>query len=487
MDKGYAYDSVKAMNKVALACHTVIVAVLELAYILEVVKGSRTIGYYLVFSLVALAPLSAEYLLYIRNRSDPKLKYWIGVAYSVFYLFVVFTTVSMLAFTYIIPIYLVLVLYADVKLCAGVSGAGLAINVLYLIWQGTSGGHLAGDSADYEIRVAALLLVAIFLCIATKTLAKINHELSELFQGAERVMRISGQMSGGILDAAGQMRELGNAVSETRNAMLEVSTGTNETAKSIQNQLGETEEIQSYIEDMADVMEATARSMSEARESVDLGRENLTGLMKQMEQSGDACRQVVEDMRALEAHSVNMLSIIDLITDVAMQTNILAINASIEAAHAGAAGNAFAVVATQISSLANQTQSAAVSVADVIQNMSGKLKVAAGAVEELMESSKKQNESAAQAADSFEKIAVGTEQVDAQSSRLEQAVKRLTDANALIVRSIQTISAIMQEVSARSQDTFVVSENNTKIVSQVVRLMEALSNQAQQLKQSLQY
>lgn len=486
------FDGARAMNKMAVACHTVIVAVLEIAYLIEVIKGSRTIGYYVVFSMIAILPVILEFILYNREPADTRLKYVISVTYSVFYLFVVFTTVNMIAFTYIIPLCLVIILYSDVKLCAWVSGAGVATNIVFLVWQGMSGGIKAEDMATYEIRMALLILVSVFLCLSTKTLEKINaSKLAELDREKDnvsdlldKVMRISGEMSGGILDVAGQMRELGNAVSETRNAMQEVSSGTNETAESIQNQLGQTEEIQNHIGQMADVMETITQRMSETKDSVRQGRENLQMLTKQMEHSEKAGTNAVEEMKELAEYTSNMQTIIDMITSVASQTSLLALNASIEAARAGEAGKGFAVVATEISNLANQTQSATVDITDVIRSVSDKLKTAAGTVEELMESNRKQNESAVQAADSFERIASDTDQVDEQSRRLDSSVKQLAEANRVIVESIQTISAIMQEVSAHSQETFRVSENNTQIVSEVDRLVEGLSEQAKQLNQS---
>lgn len=492
MENSVVFNGAKAMNRMAIACHTVIVAVLELAYLVEVLKGSRTIGYYVVFSLVAILPVALEFFMYSRQPEDMRLKYVIGVTYSLFYVFVVFTTVSMVAFTYIIPLYMVLVLYSDVKLCAWVSGFGLVSNLVFLGWQGAVGALAGADMASYEIRVALLLLVAIFLCLSTKTLAKINTaKLAELDQEKDnvtdlldKVMRISGQMSDGILDVAGQMRELGSAVSETRNAMQEVSSGTNETAQSIQNQLGKTEEIQEHIGQMADVMETITQRMAETKDSVLLGRENLRTLTRQMAHSEKAGTNAVEEMKELAEHTANMQTIIDMITSVASQTSLLALNASIEAARAGEAGRGFAVVATEISNLANQTQSATVDITEVIRSVSDKLRTAAGTVEELMESNRRQSESAVQAADSFEKIASDTDQVDEQSRRLDSSVKQLTEANQVIVESIQTISAIMQEVSAHSQETFRVSENNTKIVTEVDRLVEGLSDQAKQLNQS---
>ena len=321
MNNEQTFDGAKAMNKVAIICHTVIVTVLELTYLLEVVKGSRTWGYYLIFSLFALVPLAAEFVFYQKDPSDGRLKYLIGGGYTLFYVFVVVTTNNLIAFTYIIPILTVIILYSDVKLCALVSGAGVAINILFVGYQAISGNIKPEDTATYEIRVFLLILISIFLGLATSTLEKINQaKLAELDKEKDnvselldRVMVVSGQMSNGILDMADQMRQLGEAVSETRNAMQEVSSGTNETAESMQNQLGKTEEIQNHIVQMGDVMAAIGQSMTEAKSSVSLGRENLSELRRQMESTERAGRQVVEDMKELETYTSNMQTIIDMI------------------------------------------------------------------------------------------------------------------------------------------------------------------------------
>ena len=479
----------RATNIMALACHIVLAVILELAYLLEVTKGARSISYYIVFSLLALGPVVIEWIVFKRQEDNPRLKYFIGVCYSIFYIFVVFTTVSVIAFTFIIPIYMVLILYSDIKLCIGVSGTGFLVNVIFLVYQAMNGNLNKADMATYEIRVMLLLIMAIFICLASKTLELVNQsKLRELDKEKENVshllnnvMAISGQMSEGIVEVTDHMKNLGSAVSETRDAMQEVSAGTDETAESIQNQLGKTEEIQNHIGQMTKLVENIAGSMGQAKANVSSGKDNIDILMAQMKTSERVGKEAVEDMKALEEYTANMQTIIDLITSVASQTSLLALNASIEAARAGEAGRGFEVVATEISVLANQTQQATVNITEVIQNVSSKLNIAVGAVGQLMDSSRKQGESAMQAAASFEKIADSTSQVDEQRNMLEDAVAQLAEANGGFVESIQTISAIMEEVSAHSHETYSVSEKNTDIVQKVGTLVEELNEQAQQL------
>lgn len=479
----------RATNIMAISCHIVLALILELAYLLEVMKGARTISYYIIFSVLALGPVIVEWIAFKRQEDNPRLKYYIGIGYSIFYIFVIFTTVSIIAFTFIIPIYMVLILYSDIKLCVGVSGTGFLVNVIFLVYQAMTGNLDKADMATYEIRVLLLLIMAIFICLASKTLELVNHsKLRELDNEKENVsgllnsvMEISGQMSTGIIEVTDYMRNLGSAVSETRDSMQEVSAGTDETAESIQNQLGKTEEIQNHIGQMAKVVETIADSMEQAKTNVNSGKDNIDMLMAQMKTSEKVGKEAVEDMKALEEYTANMQTIIDLITSVASQTSLLALNASIEAARAGEAGRGFEVVATEISVLANQTQEATVNITEVIQNVSSKLGIAVSAVGQLMDSSRKQSESAMQAAESFEKIADSTNRVDEQRSLLDDAVAQLAEANGSIVENIQTISAIMEEVSAHSHETYSVSEKNTDIVQKVKELVEELNEQAQHL------
>ena len=76
------FSEKKYVNRVALLGHTVIGAILFLAYALEFLKGSRTIGYFTLFSLICLIPIVVEHILYRRNPEDGKIQHIMGVCYG---------------------------------------------------------------------------------------------------------------------------------------------------------------------------------------------------------------------------------------------------------------------------------------------------------------------------------------------------------------------------------------------------------------------
>lgn len=479
----------REINKTAVFCHTVIAVALLASYALEVAKGARTIGYYVVFVIFAATPLVIEWILYKRNPADKKIQHILGIGYGIFYIFVIFTTNNVTAFTFAIPLYVVITLYSDLRYCILLSTGGFLANVIFTVYQAVTVGIAAEDMATYEIRVILMLLVAVFLCMATDVMSKINRmKMDELNKEKENishllnnVMGISGNMSEGIINMREHMQNLGQAVSETRDAMQEVSGGTNDTAEAIQKQLGQTEEIQKHIERVGTVSKNIADSMEQTKSDIADGKRSLDMLLAQVDSSESAGKEVVTDISALEEYMKNMQSIIELITNVASQTSLLALNASIEAARAGEAGRGFAVVATEISNLANQTQSATVNITDVIHNVSEKLAIAVNAVEQLMKNNATQNESAVTVADSFEKIAESTQNADEQGKMLEEVVSSLEVANAGIIEGIQTISAVMEEVTAHSNETYNISDKNMEIVTQVTDLVENLNGQAESL------
>lgn len=481
-------------NKVALGCFTFYNCVLLAFYLLEVVKKSRTIGYFAIFATLSLIPLVAAHLCYKSNKDSDKLKYIIAFGYPIFYIFTIFTTVSPVAFTYGILIMGVLLVYADVKLISIFGGIIFGSNVVHIIYLAITDGIPKEDLPSIEIRVAFVLIFVIYSVLITKTMVKNNEaKMSHIAMETERVsamleqiMEISGSMTGSIGLVYEKMERLEDSVSKTKESMEEVSNGTNDTAESVQTQLMKTEEIQDFIRKVEMASEHIGVNMDGANEELEQGKEKIDELIKQVAVSEDASSKVSTELDKLAEHTGSMQSIIELIDNITSQTSLLSLNASIEAARVGEAGKGFAVVASEISNLAEQTQNATVDITELINNISTELEELVAVVSYLMDNSKLQSIAATETASSFETIASMMTEIKGQTDEMAEFVTELASSNESIVDSIQTISAATEEVTAHSNVTLECSEENGSIVEEVgviVTELQTLANRLNKLEE----
>lgn len=477
-------------NKIAILCHGVVDSILILSYLVEVIKGSRTILYFAVFSLLAIVPVVIEIIMYRKNRDSRAIKTVLAWCYFTLYAFAIFTTKSMLTFTYIIPILLIITLYSEQKYCLKV-GIGVALlNFADAIYKGVTVGYAEDAIADLEIRLFLIVLVCLFTYLTTRVLNQINadkrKEIIEEKEKAENilqeVMHLTGELSNGIIQVDKHMNILDSSTDEMGTAMEEVNSGTLETAESVQNQLIRTEEIQRLIDNVRDVGIHITEGMESASTEVNKGLANMRELALQASKSKEANAIVVELTNELLEQAEKMNEIITLITSVANRTGMLALNASIEAARAGDAGRGFAVVATQVGDLSEQTKQAAVSITDMIQTVASELKQVTSAVAVLEESTQAQDVKSGELDLSLQLITEMTNGITEKTRGMEGLITDLAKANGDIVQNIQTISAVTEEVTAHSSETMNTCRENRNIVNEVSRITANLNESAQKLK-----
>lgn len=478
------------INRAAIACHAGIDMVLLAAYVAEWSKGSKTTGFILILLAFMIIPVGAELLCYWRNRESKWIHHIMGVCYSSMYMYIIFTSDSMLPFVYAIPMYIIITLYSDIPYCVSICVGGLLCNIADVAWHARTVGYSAAELTDVKIRLACMAIVGLYMVITSIVMKKINGEKLRRLAGQQentqklldQVLQTSDAMSAGIGEVADRMETLGNSVNQIHASMQEVSAGSNETAQSVQLQMQRTEEIQTHITRVKESADQIGLSMAEAYSEVKNGRENMDQLTAQVDQSMEANRRVLERMQELNSYTQQMNTIIETINSIAGQTGMLALNASIEAARAGEAGRGFAVVAEQISSLAAQTKSATVNITGLIGNIDRELLGVTEAVDVVTQSSSSNAESVRAVADSFVRITQGTQNVNSRTEEMKADVEELEASNASIVESIQTISAVTEEVSAHSGETYEACEKNSRLVEDVARYVEELSRDAQRLK-----
>lgn len=476
-------------NRTVYICYLVEVTVIFLAYFLEVVKGNRSLGYFIAVAATIIVP---TVIMFVALKQNAEWKYFhivYTVGFGVLYAYVLFTTNNQLTFTYAMPIMLALTMYNSIKLSLAVSIIATALNVGEVAYRGVTKGLTAADITTAEIQVLIIVFIGAYSIIANRMANVTSQEKMDIVNGEKdrtakllnRTMNLSGSITKGVFEVKGHMEELGDSVSKTVSAMEEVSAGSVETAESIQTQLVKTEEIQRYIENVENAAASIVENVNSTRNAIEHGNTNIGSLLEQVRASEQSGNQVAEELSNLNEYTKQMHSIVEMINNVAEQTSLLSLNASIEAARAGEAGRGFAVVASEISSLAGQTQEATENIESLIENIAERLEHVVQAINGLVAATQKQAHNAEDTAGSFNLIEDKASTIAYSSDELSGIVKMLAKANGEIVESVQNISAITEEVSAHASETFESSQNNIGVVKKVTGVVEMLSRKAEEL------
>ncbi len=474
-------------NQVTSFCYTLINFMLEIAYVIEFLKGTRSVSYLLTVVAFTLIPSIVVWVLYKKNKESKAIQHVMGICYSAFYLFIIFTTNSQLAFAYAFPMFMVITLYCDTMYSLEIAAGALIGNIAAIIFYANKGVTLS--SADVTIRIAAVLFVGGFMVLTSVAMKKIsafrmasiNEEKEKSEHLLQNIMDISSQMSEGIFEANEKMTVLGESVTQIKNSMSEVNEGNSETAEAVQQQLLRTEEIQNHIADVKKSVDGMNEDMKHANASVKTGLEHVAEMAVQVEKSKEANETVNQKMAELTEYTEQMNSIIEMINSITGKTSLLALNASIEAARAGEAGRGFAVVAGEISTLANQTKEATVNITEMINSINVELSAVSEAINLVTSCNDSHAVSAKAVEESFDKIAGEVTGISGKIEEMGTVVEELGTANDLIVESIQTISAISEEVSAHSSETYDACGDNSIMVAEVTDIINGLNEHAQKL------
>lgn len=479
------------INKAVLIQYAILTIILLAAYILEFVKGSRTLPYILIFMFFDLVPFVLFAVIYKKNPESFKLKYILSIGFSLLYAFVLITAAVPTTFVYIFMIYVTIIPYGDIRLCYITGGIAVLANIGSVIYGFVTSSLSTNDLVMIEIQVISIAIGAFFVYLTTNVIGKVNaqkmDEIHEEKDKTEHLLANTLDISQGISDdietVSTRMEMLMTAMSTTGDSMKDVTAGANETADSLQQQLSQTEEIVEQIDSAKAVTETIASNVAQTEQTITLGKENIEQLLASVNQSEAVGATVAEKMNELMENTKKMNSIVEMINSITSQTSLLSLNASIEAARAGEAGRGFAVVAGEIQSLAGQTSEATVNITKLINDINSSIQEVFNSTNQMMENNKTQNQAVETMASTFENIEQCVSNIEEVSSDLEHVVTELVHSNETIVNGINMISSVTQEVSARASETLEDTEKNTVVVEEVTDVIFSIYAKAKQLNE----
>nr|WP_323157694.1 methyl-accepting chemotaxis protein [Pseudomonas fulva] len=335
----------------------------------------------------------------------------------------------------------------------------------------------AAAQAKALLGLATGLAVLLGLLAAWVITRQIILPLREALRGAERVANGDltlhepslrkdelGQLQASMQRMTQGLRELiggiGDGVTQIASAAEELSAVTEQTSAGVTNQKVETDQVATAMNQMTATVHDVARNAEQASEAAVMadqqareGDRVVSEAVAQIERLASEVANSSEAMSQLKGESDKIGSVLDVIKSVAQQTNLLALNAAIEAARAGEAGRGFAVVADEVRSLAQRTQQSTEEIEELIAGLQSGTQRAASVMDSSRQLTDSTVELTRRAGSSLENITRTVSSIQAMNQQIATAAEEQTAMAEEINRSVINVRDISDQTSAASEQT----------------------------------
>jgi methyl-accepting chemotaxis protein len=274
------------------------------------------------------------------------------------------------------------------------------------------------------------------------------------------------------------IRQVNEAVQNTASSAMQISSTAEGLAAATQEQSAQADDVATAVEEMSRTITENAMSANKtaevAKENGRIAKEGgqvVTLTVNKMRDIAKVVKNSAENIQKLGESSKQIGEIISVIDDIADQTNLLALNAAIEAARAGEQGRGFAVVADEVRKLAERTTEATKQIAVMIKGIQSETEAAVNAMNKGNEEVNSGIELADKAGQSLQQILVSTQEVIDMINQIAAASEEQSATSEEISKNVTSISKVTAESAQHVEEVAHTADDLAKMTNQLAELM----------------
>jgi methyl-accepting chemotaxis protein len=328
--------------------------------------------------------------------------------------------------------------------------------VVILCLLGLAGGCVVAVLMARSITGAISAMVSLIQEIAAKNLGAEDMPITSQDEIGQAGTALNG-MKNNLRD---MIQSIAGTAEHVASASEEISSSAAQQAQGAETQKDQTTQVSTAMQEMsstvAQVSENSNHAAEASRQAAETARHGgsiVDDTLGKMRAIAEAVRATAKKVDELGKSSDQIGRIVGAIDDIADQTNLLALNAAIEAARAGEQGRGFAVVADEVRKLAERTTSATKEIAQMIQNIQDETRVAVSAMEAGTSQAEEGVKSTAQAGDSLKEIIRMAEQVGEMIAHIATAATQQSSATEQVNQNMDQIARLVKESAVGSQQS----------------------------------